>query len=102
MAELIPLAQQRVSTLHDLGRNDAYLYGVPGDGYTEELGGLNAFFLLVDRPEVYNLPTKPRMPSRNLLPSSILSAAGAAALAFLGMLGFRQRRMEQLHNGEME
>jgi formate dehydrogenase iron-sulfur subunit len=32
------------------------------------LGGLNAFFLLVDRPEVYGLPPDPKMPSRVQLP----------------------------------
>ena len=43
---------------------EAYLYGAdaasqPG---TE---GLNAFFLLVDKPEVYNLPPDPVVPTKN-------------------------------------
>ena len=41
------------------------------------LGGLNAFFLLVDRPEVYGLPPDPKMPTRNLVPSSLWSVLGA-------------------------
>ncbi|HBY94522.1 MAG: 4Fe-4S dicluster domain-containing protein [Ardenticatenaceae bacterium] len=91
--ELQQKAQARVQQLHDQGRSDAYLYGVQGDGYTEKIGGLNAFFLLVDEPEVYGLPRKPQLPSRNLVPSSIFSAAGAVLLGFLGLLSFRQRRM---------
>jgi formate dehydrogenase iron-sulfur subunit len=44
--------------------HEAYLYGEdaasqPG---TE---GLNAFFLLVDKPEVYNLPPNPVVPTKN-------------------------------------
>ena len=39
---------------------DAYLYGAPAaPGATGGIGDLNAFFLLTDRPEVYNLPAAP-------------------------------------------
>ncbi|MDQ4077594.1 MAG: 4Fe-4S dicluster domain-containing protein [Chloroflexota bacterium] len=100
--ELMELAAVRVEQLHEQGRTEAYLYGVPDDGYTEEIGGLNAFFLLVNEPEVYALPARPRLPTRNLLPSSFFSAVGAATMAFLGILGFRYRRVEQLANGELE
>ncbi len=93
VADLRQRAERRVQQLHAQGQRDAYLYGTPGDGHTEEIGGLNAFFLLVDEPEVYGLPEKPKLPSRNLWPSSALSAVGAAVIGVLGVLGFRQRRM---------
>jgi formate dehydrogenase iron-sulfur subunit len=96
IGELQQKAGARLGQLHAAGRTGTYLYGVPGDGYTDEIGGLNAFFLLEERPEAYRLPVRPKLPTRNLLPSSILSGAGALALAFLGLLGFRQRRMDRV------
>ena len=103
IADLQQRAQQRVEQLHQQGQNDAYLYGVPDDGHTEKIGGLNAFFLLVDKPEVYGLPDKPKLPSRNLVPSGALSLVGAALVGLAGVFSFRQRRMErangQAHGG---
>lgn len=93
VAELQQRAAKRVDQLHAGGQNDAYLYGVKGDGYTEEINGLNAFFLLVDKPEVYGLPRKPKLATRNLAPSYLFSAVGAAAVGILGALSFRGRRM---------
>ena len=43
-------------------RAGAYLYGADD----KMLGGLNSFYLLVDKPEVYGLPPDPKMPTRNL------------------------------------
>lgn len=50
--ELIRRAVVRVQQLHERGEVGAYLYG------TDETmaGGLNSFYLLVDRPHVYGLP----------------------------------------------
>ena len=45
--------------------------------------------------EVYGLPTAPKMPTRNLIPSSLFSTAGAVVLAMLGLVGLRKRRMEE-------
>jgi formate dehydrogenase iron-sulfur subunit len=89
--ELRQRAQARLRQLHQLGETRARLYG------TDEamLGGLNSFYLIVDEPEVYGLPRHPRMPTRNLVQSSLFSTAGAVVLAFLGLLGFRKRRMEE-------
>ncbi len=72
-------ARARVSELHDRGVKEAYLYGVdaanqPG---TE---GLNAFFLLTDKPEVYNLPPDPVAPAKK-----VIQGWAAAALAGLAM-----------------
>jgi formate dehydrogenase iron-sulfur subunit len=50
--------------LHENGVEEAYLYG-EDEAAQPGTGGLNAFFLLVDRPEVYNLPPDPVVPTRN-------------------------------------
>jgi formate dehydrogenase iron-sulfur subunit len=80
IAELRAKAEARVAQLHQRGVTQAYIYGAdaasqPG---TE---GLNAFFLLVDRPEVYNLPPKPVAPAKR----GAISWA-SMALASLGLL----------------
>ena len=66
------------------------------------LGGLNAFSLLIDKPEVYCLPANPKMPSRNLWPSSLFSAGGAAIVGLLGLLSFRKDRMARASDGPAE
>ena len=63
------------------------------DGADEKmLGGLNSFFLLVDRPEVYKLPPDPKLPSRNLVPGSIFTVLGALLVGLIGIFNFRDRR----------
>jgi len=52
-------AEERVRALHERGHPEAYLYGDEQEG----TDGLHAFFLLTDRPEVYNLPADPVAPS---------------------------------------
>jgi formate dehydrogenase iron-sulfur subunit len=79
LEELKQRAQQRVRQLHDRGVKSAYLYGAdaaaqPG---TE---GLRAFFLLCDKPETYNLPPDPVVPTKNVAASWY-----SAALAFVGL-----------------
>ncbi|MDQ6680116.1 MAG: 4Fe-4S dicluster domain-containing protein [Pseudomonadota bacterium] len=85
LSDLHRLADQRVQHLHDLGREEAYLYGTPGaPGATGGIGELNAFFLLTDRPEVYNLPAAPTLPSRRVQPAlgfGLGLFAGLAAVA---------------------
>ncbi len=78
--ELRRRAEERVAMLHRRGQRDAYLYGVDAENQpgTE---GVNAFFLLVDRPEVYNLPPDPVAPAKKAR-SAWLSMAAAG----LGML----------------
>jgi len=76
-----------VEKLHGLGRTETYLYGVPG-GPGGELGGLNAFFLLADKPEVYNLPAAPSRGADRVRPA-LTSALGAfAALAAAALTVF--------------
>ena len=62
ISELRGRAQKRVEQLHQTGEKRAYLYGAD----EKMLGGLNSFYLLVDKPEVYGLPPDPKMPTRNL------------------------------------
>jgi len=89
VSDLQARAQRRVEQLHEQGARDAYLYGVPdGPGATGDLGHLNAFFLLTDRPEVYNLPTAPSRASGRVAPAltaGLATVAGLAALAALAV-----------------
>ena len=67
----------------------AYLYGTPdAPGATGGLGHLNAFFLLIDRPEVYNLPAAPTRPANRVAPSLATGLATVAALALASALLF--------------
>jgi formate dehydrogenase iron-sulfur subunit len=57
----------------------AQLYGDdPHDG----VGGMHAFFLLLDEPEAYSLPPDPKVTTRDLgsIWTSAAMAAGALAL----------------------
>lgn len=86
--ELRQRAGKRVEALHDAGEKRAYLYGAD----EKMLGGLNAFFLLVDKPQVYGLPPDPKLPTRNLVSGSLFSALGAVLVTLLGLFSFRERR----------
>jgi formate dehydrogenase iron-sulfur subunit len=97
IAELRQRAQRRVDQLTEQGVQGAYLYGADPEG---PLGGLNAFFLLVDEPEVYGLPREPGLPSRNLGTSAAMSTVGAAALAVTGLVTLRARRSEEVAAAE--
>jgi formate dehydrogenase iron-sulfur subunit len=83
-------AEARVSQLKGQGQNDAYIYGDD-----KILGGLNSFYLLVDKPQVYGLPEAPKLPTRNLVPSSGISALGALLVGLLGFVSFRKKRMDE-------
>jgi formate dehydrogenase iron-sulfur subunit len=80
-------AGRRLEQLRRAGESRARLYGAD----ERMLGGLNAFFLLVDAPEVYGLPPDPQMPSRNLGPATIAAVAGAALIGLAGVAAFRER-----------
>ena len=64
------------------------------------MGGLNAFFLLVDKPEGYGLPTEPALPSRTLARSAGLSTLGAAAVGVVGLLTLRHNRSQEVAERE--
>lgn len=83
--ELKARARERVGMLHQRGVTDAYLYGVDEN---TSVGDLNAFFLLVDRPEVYNLPEHPHLPQAQVIPGYIATALTAIALGAATALAF--------------
>ena len=93
--ELKIKARRRVEELHERGMQEAYLYGVdeinqPGTG------GLNAFFLLADEPEVYNLPPDPVVPTalgRESWRTAALAAVGLAASAVAAVLTTKGRSL---------
>jgi formate dehydrogenase iron-sulfur subunit len=87
IADLRKRAAGRVEQLHGAGERRAYLYGAD----EKILGGLNSFYLLVDKPEVYGLPPDPQLPSRNLRWSSLWSTLGAIAIGLIGLVNFRNR-----------
>jgi formate dehydrogenase iron-sulfur subunit len=62
-------------------------------GSTGGIGDLHAFFLLTDRPAVYNLPSAPTLPSTRIGPSlraGLATVAGlVAAAAMTYLLGGR-------------
>jgi formate dehydrogenase iron-sulfur subunit len=83
--ELRARAAARVDDLHDRGASTAYVYGIEGAdgslGTTGGIGDLHAFFVLTDRPQVYNLPAAPALPSRRVRPAlarGLLAMAGVA------------------------
>jgi formate dehydrogenase iron-sulfur subunit len=85
--ELRERAEGKLEMLKEAGIADARLYGDdPDDG----VGGAGAFFLLLDRPEVYGLPPDPVVTTRDLpaMWSRVAVAAGGllvgAAAVFLG------------------
>ena len=88
--ELRERGAKRVQQLQEGGEKRAYLYGAD----EKMLGGLNSFFLLVDRPEVYRLPPDPQLPSRNVPMSALFSGLGALVVAVIALVNFRNRTRE--------
>jgi formate dehydrogenase iron-sulfur subunit len=92
--ELREKARARVEQLHDRGLKEAYLYGEDAASQPGT-GGLNAFFLLVDKPEVYNLPPEPMAPAKAVGQSwraMALAGLGMAAMAAFSVLTGGKRR----------
>src|SRR5690606_20287531 len=93
-------AKDRVEHLRERGLPQAYLYGAPsGDDAApnpatgtrpEDLGGLNAFFLLTSPPETYNLPAAPVRAAPRIAAGMLvgLMTASTVALAALGVLAY--------------
>jgi formate dehydrogenase iron-sulfur subunit len=80
-------ARERLGVLHERGVQDARLYGVDDDLLD---GGLNSFFLLLDEPEVYNLPQNPQRPSNNVMPASFWTIVAAGIMGLFGILIFKR------------
>ena len=87
--ELHQKADERLATLHSQGIKEANLYGRDDKVY----GGLNAFFLLMDKPEAYKLPSADDavLPQRNNF-GGYLGVLGTAVLALFGaVIALRNR-----------
>jgi len=84
--ELRERAKKRVETLQARGV-ESYLYGA--DDATS-VGKLNAFFLLTEKPEAYNLPERPVLPSTRQAAGYAAAAITAGALALAGLAIFRR------------
>jgi formate dehydrogenase iron-sulfur subunit len=101
MDELRPRAKQRLGQLHEQGLTEASLYGHDDKVY----GGLNAFFLLMDKPETYGLPNAANavLPGRN----NVAGYLGALVTGVLGLFAAlfalrdrgRRRQAEEQEGG---
>jgi formate dehydrogenase iron-sulfur subunit len=81
LADLRSRAADRLEALQRDGQTGARLYGADdGDG----VGGMGAFFLLLDEPEAYGLPPDPVVTTRDL--PAMWKAAGGAAAALAGLV----------------
>ncbi|HMQ30856.1 MAG TPA: 4Fe-4S dicluster domain-containing protein [Chloroflexaceae bacterium] len=87
IAELKTRAEARLTQLQGEGFTRARLYGADD----QVLGGLNAFYLLLDEPEVYGLPSDPKLPSSAVPPSSAFSIITALLVALAALFSFRRR-----------
>jgi formate dehydrogenase iron-sulfur subunit len=85
--ELRVKAEARVANLRAQGK-DVRLYGVDGEE-TRDVGPLNAFFLIPDRPEVFNLPPKPVLPSKFQPAAYTAGLLAALAMTAVGISVFR-------------
>jgi formate dehydrogenase iron-sulfur subunit len=91
IAELRERADARVDQLHSQGKRNAYIYGKE-----DMLGGLNSFFLLMDRPEVYGLPARPTLSSIRSAPSWLWSTGSGIIAGVLLLVGLRKHRMDAI------
>lgn len=104
--ELIERAKKRVEVLHERGVKNAYLYGQGTGEYGEKIlqdsrtgkGGLNVFYLLEDKPEVYGLPPSPQIPHKTVFASSVFSIVAALLVGLAGIFSFRERGMRSSKN----
>ncbi len=85
VAELQQKANARLAQLKNMGQDKANIYG------SSEAGGLNVFYLLLDRPGVYGQPENPVVPQRRLGLASIGTVIGAALVGLAALVSFRER-----------
>jgi formate dehydrogenase iron-sulfur subunit len=83
--ELQEIAAKRVVALQDRGVDGAYVYGAGEDDEHDLAGGLGAFFLLTEPPEVYGLPHRAESPIQENVVPATLAAMGAGLLAAAGV-----------------
>jgi len=71
-----------------MGFTSAQLYGADSNG---PLGGLNAFFLLLDKPSTYRLPDRPLLPQRNVFMDSLMAVGAALVVGVGAVMALRER-----------
>ena len=88
--ELRARARLRLDDLHAQGVDQANLYGADDSVY----GGLNAFFLLMDKPEAYKLPNAANavLPRRNNARGYLATLVTATLGVIGGLIALRRRR----------
>jgi formate dehydrogenase iron-sulfur subunit len=91
LGELQQRADKRLADLHSQGVAEANLYGRDEEVY----GGLNAFFLLMDRPEAYRLPNAANatLPGRNNTGGWLTGAVTAVLGVLGGLIALRRRQV---------
>ena len=92
VTELREKARGRVGELHSRGNDRAYLYGADSVG---EYGPLNAFFLLEDHPNEYNLPVNPPQPFRGQKKRYAVSLGMGVALTAVAAAVFGAKRLKR-------
>lgn len=85
VSDLKTKADARLTQLKGLGQTQANLYGY------NEAGGLNVFYLLMDRPSVYGQPENPVVPQRRLFLSSVSTVVAALVMGLAALITFRGR-----------
>src|SRR5260221_8916637 len=89
--ELQAVADKRLATLSQGGYKQAQLYGRDATVY----GGLHPFFLLMNTPETYGLPSQgdATLPSRNNVPGYLGGAGTAIAGLVAGVVAVPRARI---------
>ncbi len=90
VVEMREAGRERVRTLKEQGLSEALLYGDDELGGTGGIGGLNAMFVLNGRPDEFNLPARPRLPRRNILPAAAATVVAAAGYCLAAVFTFRR------------
>jgi formate dehydrogenase iron-sulfur subunit len=89
--ELQGRADKRLADLHSQGVVEASLYGRDEEVY----GGLNAFFLLMDKPEAYRMPNAANatLPGRKNAGGWLTTAVTAVLGVLGGLIALRRRQV---------
>ena len=90
--QLRDVANKRLTVLKGQGLDKAQLYGADPNG---DLGGLNVFYLLMDKPSVYGQPDKPTLPQSRVGLSVGTAVLGAVALGLAALANFRNRGVQK-------
>ena len=78
-------ADARLAQLKKAGDKRANIYGY------SQAGGLNVFYLLLDKPSVYGLPENPKVPQKTADVAYVPTVLDALAYGFAAVVAFRER-----------